>query len=197
MDLAARVARRFDESLAVQAATRDALNLMIAGAIELLTDCLLANGKILACGNGGSAAQASHFACALVDRFESERQELAAIALTADAPLLTAIANKHGAPQLFARQIRALGQPGDLLLALSTSGNSENVIEAVIAARAQGLRVIALTGEGGGRLAEALTEDDLLLSVPDTRTARVQEAHQLILHCLCDGIDAMLLGVDA
>jgi D-sedoheptulose 7-phosphate isomerase len=196
MELAQRVGQLFDESLAVQAATREALVPDLAVAIETITGCLLEGGKLLVCGNGGSAAQAQHFVCELVDRYDTERQELAAINLAADTALLSAIANNHGPAQLFAKQVNALGQPGDLLLVLSTSGNSDNVIEAIHAAHRHELRVIALTGASGGRLAELLRDDDLLLAVPDERTPRIQEAHQLILHCLCDGIDALLLGLD-
>lgn len=196
MELVQRVGQLFDESLAVQMATREALLPDLAAAIEAITACLLDGGKVLVCGNGGSAAQAQHFACELVDRYDTERQELAAINLAADTALLTAIANNHGALQLFAKQVNALGQAGDLLLALSTSGNSDNVVEAIHAAHRHEIRVIALTGAGGGRLAELLRENDLLLAVPDERTPRIQEAHQLILHCLCDGIDALLLGLE-
>ncbi|HEY5762098.1 MAG TPA: SIS domain-containing protein [Rhodocyclaceae bacterium] len=196
MELVQRVGRLFDDSLAVQSATRDALAPDLARAVEVLTATLLEGGKILVCGNGGSAAQAQHFACELIDCYETERQELAAINLCADTTLLTAIGNNHGQAQLFAKQINALGQAGDLLVVLSTSGNSESVIEAIHAAHRHELRVIALTGASGGRLAAILGDSDLLLAVPDDRTPRVQEAHQLMLHCLCDGVDALLLGLE-
>lgn len=196
MDLPQRVVRLFDDSLAIQSATRDALAPDLARAIEAITATLLAGGRILVCGNGGSAAQAQHFASELIDHYETERQELAAINLGADTALLTAIGNNHGQAQLFAKQINALGQAGDLLVALSTSGNSDSVIEAIHAAHRHDLRVIALTGASGGKLTSILRGGDLLLAVPDDRTPRVQEAHQVMLHCLCDGIDALLLGLD-
>ena len=196
MDLPQRVVRLFDDSLAVQSATRDALAPDLARAIEAMTSTLLGGGRILVCGNGGSAAQAQHFACELIDRYEAERQELAAISLCADTTLLTAIGNNHGQAQLFAKQINALGQAGDLLLVLSTSGNSDSVLEAIHAAHRHDLRVIALTGASGGNLTAILRDSDLLLAVPDDRTPRIQEAHQVMLHCLCDGVDALLLGLE-
>src|SRR5260363_227195 len=156
--------------------------------------CLANNGKILVCGNGGSAADAQHFAAELIGRFERERPSLAAIALCADTAALTAIGNDYGFTQAFARQIRGLGQPGDVLMALSTSGNSENVLAAVDQAHESGMSVIALTGKGGGCARDALLDTDLHLCVPSASTMRIQEAHALIIHCLCDGIDFMLLG---
>ena len=158
--------------------------------------CLLGNGKILACGNGGSAADAQHFAAELIGRFEMERQGLAAIALTTDSSILTAVANDYGYPAVFDRQVRALGQSGDVLLAISTSGNSANVIEAIHAAHDNDLHVVALTGKGGGEIAELLRDTDIHICVPSERTARIQEVHLLAIHCLCDGIDCLLLGVE-
>lgn len=196
MDLTARVDRHFDESAALHHTALEALGAPIVAAIHLLTACLINNGKILACGNGGSANNAEHFAVELLDHFEAERQELAAIALSANSALLTAAANNHGFAAVFAKQVRALGQPGDVLLAISASGNSESVVEAVRTAKAHDMQVVALTGAGGGQLAALLDEADVLLAVPATRPARVQEAHLLIIHCLCDGIDALLLGVE-
>jgi D-sedoheptulose 7-phosphate isomerase len=165
-------------------------------AVETMTACLLGNGKILACGNGGSAADAQHFAAELVNRFEMERPPLAAIALTTDSSTLTSIANDYSYNQVFSKQVQALGQPGDVLLAISTSGNSANVIEAIHAAHDREMRVVALTGKDGGRIAGLLKEPDLNLCVPSARTARIQEVHLLALHCLCDGIDCLLLGVE-
>lgn len=196
MDLIARVAQHFEDSAQTKLGAIDALAAPIAAAIETLTGALLEGGKILACGNGGSAADAQHFAAELVGRFEAERQELAAIALTTDTSILTAVGNDYGFAHIFSRQVRALGHAGDVLLAISTSGNSGNVIEAIRAAHEHDMRVIALTGRGGGEIAELLRDDDIHLCVPADRTARIQETHLLIIHCLCDGIDALLLGVE-
>lgn len=169
----------------------------IARAGALLTACLLADGRILACGNGGSAADAQHFAAELVGRFERERPELPAISLATDTSLLTAIANDYAFEQVFAKQVRALGRKGDVLLAISTSGNSPNVISAAAAAHEREMRVVALTGKGGGHLGELLAGDDVHLCVPHDRTMRIQEVHLLTIHCLCDVIDATLLGDEA
>jgi D-sedoheptulose 7-phosphate isomerase len=196
MDLIARVAKHFEDSAQTKLDAVDTMAAPIAGAIEAMTSCLINGGKILACGNGGSAADAQHFAAELIGRFEAERQELAAIALTTDSSILTAVANDYSFNQVFARQVRGLGHAGDVLLAISTSGNSGNVIEAIRAAHEADMRVIALTGRGGGQIGEMLTEDDIDLCVPAARTARIQETHLVAIHCLCDGIDAMLLGVE-
>ena len=158
--------------------------------------CLLGNGKILACGNGGSAADAQHFAAELVGRFEVERQGLGAIALTTDSSIMTAVANDYGYNAVFERQVRALGQPDDVLLAISTSGNSPSIVEAIRAAHENGLRVVALTGKGGGQIGEMLRDGDVHICVPSARTARIQEVHLLTVHCLCDAIDCLLLGVE-
>jgi D-sedoheptulose 7-phosphate isomerase len=158
--------------------------------------CLTQGGKILACGNGGSAADAQHFTAKMINRFEQERPGLAAIALTADASTLTSIANDHSYEQVFARQVKALGQPGDILLAISTSGNSHNVLQAVAAAHSRGMPVIALTGRSGGGLTEQMQDDDVFLCVPAESTARIQEVHLLTIHCLCDAVDSVLLGVE-
>jgi len=196
MDLIARVTRHFEESIQTKQETAGLLAAPVAAAIEILTGCILSGGKILACGNGGSAADAQHFAAEMVGRFEVERQELAAIALTTDTSILTAVANDYDFSQVFARQVRALGNAGDVLLAISTSGNSANVIEAIVAAQQAEMRVIALTGRDGGRIGEMMRDDDIQLCVPVTRTARIQETHLLVIHCLCDGIDGLLLGVE-
>jgi D-sedoheptulose 7-phosphate isomerase len=196
MDLIARVARHFEDSAQTKLDAVEAMAAPISGAIEALTACLINGGKILACGNGGSAADAQHFAAELVGRFEAERQELAAIALTTDTSILTAVANDYSFNQVFARQVRALGHAGDVLLAISTSGNSGNVIEAIRAAHESAMLVVALTGRGGGQIGEMLDDDDIHLCVPADRTARIQETHLLVIHCLCDGIDALLLGVE-
>lgn len=196
MDLIKRISGQFEGSIAVKQAALEVLAAPLAGAIEVMTNSLLGNGKILACGNGGSAADAQHFAAELVNRFEMERPPLAAIALTTDSSILTSIANDYDFVEIFSKQVRALGQNGDVLLAISTSGNSPNVIEAIAAAHEHGMQVVALTGKNGGRMAELLTEDDIHLCVPSDRTARIQEVHLLLLHCLCDGIDCLLLGVE-
>lgn len=194
MDLIARVAKNFEDSANTKLAAIEALSAPVVAAVEVLTQCLLNNGKILACGNGGSAADAQHFAAELVGRFEAERQELAAIALTTDTSIITAVANDYSYQQIFSKQVRALGQPGDVLLAISTSGNSGNVIEAIKAAHNQDMHVVAFTGKGGGQMGELLRDGDIHLCVPAERTARIQEVHLLMIHCICDGIDALLLG---
>jgi len=196
MDLIARVAQHFADSAQTKLQAVEALSPPIAAAIETLTACLVNGGKILACGNGGSAADAQHFAAELIGRFEAERQELAAIALTTDTSILTAVANDYAFNRVFSRQVRGLGHAGDALLAISTSGHSANIIEAIKAAHEHDMRVIALTGRGGGQIGEMLRDDDIHLCVPAERTARIQETHLLIIHCLCDGIDALLLGVE-
>ncbi len=194
MSLVARVTRHFEQSAQLKLAAIDTLAVPIARAIEVLVAALSGDRKILACGNGGSAADCQHFAAELVGRFERERPELSAIALTVDSSALTAIANDYGYDEVFARQVRGLGKPGDVLLAISTSGNSRSVLAAVESAHDREMRVIALTGKGGGQLAQVLTPDDVLVCVPHERTARIQEVHLLVVHCLCDGVDATLLG---
>jgi D-sedoheptulose 7-phosphate isomerase len=196
MDLIHRITRQFEDSARTKLDALDALAAPIAGAIEVMTASLLANGKILACGNGGSAADAQHFAAELVNRFEMERPPLASIALTTDTSILTSIANDYDYVQVFSKQVLALGQPGDVLLAISTSGNSPNVVAAIEAAHEREMKVVALTGKGGGRIAEHLSPADVHICVPADRTARIQEVHLLTLHCLCDGIDCLLLGVE-
>ncbi|ACV33936.1 phosphoheptose isomerase [Accumulibacter sp.] len=196
MDLIKRVSEHFRDSAQTKLDAIELLALPIAQAIEAMVGSLLNNGKILACGNGGSAADAQHLAAELVGRFEVERHELAAIALTTDTSIISAIANDYGYRMVFAKQVRALGQPGDVLLAISTSGNSPNVIEAIAAAHANDLRVVALTGKGGGAIADILQETDVHICVPAERTSRIQETHLLTIHCLCDGIDCLLMGVE-
>ena len=196
MDLISRISQQFSDSAHTKLEAIEMLAAPIAGAVEVMVGSLVGNGKILACGNGGSAADAQHFPAELVGRFEMERQGLAAIALTTDSSILTAVSNDYGFKAIFERQVRALGQPGDVLLAISTSGNSPNVIEAIQAAQDNDLRVVALTGKGGGQIGEMLRDSDIHLCVPSDRTARIQEVHLLTLHCLCDGIDCLLLGVE-
>lgn len=196
MDHLARIKGHFAASAQLKIDAADALAPLIAIAAETMTTCLFADGRILACGNGGSAADAQHFAAELVGRFERERPELPAIALTTDTSILTAIANDYAFEQVFAKQVRALGRKGDVLLAISTSGNSANVVAAIDAAREREMHVVALTGKGGGRIGELLLEGDVNICVPHDRTARIQEVHLLAIHCLCDAIDRTLLGDD-
>jgi D-sedoheptulose 7-phosphate isomerase len=196
MDLISRIGQHFQDSAQTKL---DALELLadpIARAAELMVGSLLGNGKILACGNGGSAADAQHFAGELVGRFEIERQGLAAIALTTDSSILSAVANDYGYATVFERQVRALGQSGDVLLAISTSGNSESVVAAIHAAHDNDVHVVALTGKGGGEIGGLLRDTDIHICVPSERTARIQEVHLLAIHCLCDSIDCLLLGVE-
>jgi D-sedoheptulose 7-phosphate isomerase len=197
IDYEKRIREHFAESARLKQEAGAGLAPQIARGAAVLTECLLADGKILSCGNGGSAADAQHFAAELVGRFERERPELPAIALTTDTSLLTAVANDYSFEQIFAKQVRALGDKGDVLLAISTSGNSANVIAAIEAAHQREMRVVALTGKGGGRIGELLAPADVHLCVPHARTARIQEVHLLMIHCLCDVIDATLLGDDA
>lgn len=196
MDSISRIRQHFEESVQTKIEAMEVLAEPIADAIEVMVGCILNNGKLLACGNGGSAADAQHFAAELVGRFEAERHELAAIALTTDSSIMSAIANDYGFDQVYAKQVRALGQAGDVLLAISTSGHSANVLEAINAAHENDLRVVALTGKGGGAIGELLLEGDVHICVPAARTARIQEIHLLTIHCLCDGIDWLLMGVE-
>ncbi|HEX7273758.1 MAG TPA: phosphoheptose isomerase [Casimicrobiaceae bacterium] len=196
MDTTQRIRSHFAESAQLKLAAAETLAPEIARAAALMTECLLGDGKILACGNGGSASDAQHFAAEMIGRFERERPELPAISLATDTSILTAIANDYEYAQVFAKQVRALGAAGDVLLAISTSGNSANVVAAVDAARERGMRIVALTGRGGGRVGELLSAGDVHVCVPHSVTARIQELHILAIHCMCDVIDANLLGDD-
>jgi len=189
-----RIQQHFIESADLKYQAAQVLSKPVAAAVQALLACVTNGGKILVCGNGGSAADAQHFSAEFVGRFEQERPELAAIALTTDSSILTAVANDYGYEVVFARQVRALGLPGDVLLAISTSGNSASVLAAVRAAHERDMSVVALTGRGGGQVAEILRETDVHICVPHERTARIQEVHILVLHCLCDGVDSQLLG---
>jgi D-sedoheptulose 7-phosphate isomerase len=196
IDLAARVSRHFADSAQTKLAAVEALARPIVRATEVMVAALLANGKILACGNGGSAADSQHFAAELLNRFERERPGLAAFALTTDSSTLTSIANDYDYNQVFSKQVLALGQPGDVLLAISTSGKSLNVVAAVRAAHERDMKVVALTGRDGGEIGKTLNAADVHVCVPHAVTARIQEVHLLTLHCLCDGIDCLLLGTE-
>jgi D-sedoheptulose 7-phosphate isomerase len=196
MDLEGRIRQHFADSAQTKQKAVDVLAAPLARAIDAMSQCLLGNGKILACGNGGSAADSQHFAAELLNRFERERPGLAALALTTDTSTLTSIANDYDFSQVFSKQVLALGQPGDVLLAISTSGNSKNVIAAIHAAHERDMRVVALTGRDGGEIGTLLAANDVHLCVPHRVTARIQEVHLLALHCLCDGIDTLLLGTE-
>ncbi len=196
MDLIAHIEETFHASARLKTAVAVDLAPSIAHAVDMLSRCLLDEGKLLLCGNGGSAADAQHFAAELVNRFEMERPGLAAIALTTDCSILTSIANDYDFSMVFAKQVSALGQQGDVLVAISTSGNSRNVVEAVAAAHGRGMRVVALIGHDGGVMGGLLDVEDVRICVTSEHTARIQEVHGLIVHCLCDGIDRTILGVE-
>lgn len=191
MDPIDLVAARFRDSAQLKLASVDALAPAIARAGSLLAASLRGGGKLLVCGNGGSAADAQHFSAELLGRYERERDGLPAIALHADTSTVTAVANDYGYEQVFARQVRALGRPGDVLLAISTSGNSPGILRALEAAKQAGLGVVALTGRDGGALAPLLRPADIEIRVPAQVTARIQEVHILVLHCLCELIDEL------
>lgn len=191
--LRARASQHFLDSIAVKQEAEKLLPEQVARGIVAMTNCLRSGGKVMACGNGGSAADAQHFAAELIGRFERERQELAAIALTTDTSILTAVGNDYSYDEIFSKQVRGLGKKGDILIGISTSGNSKNVVKAIDAAKKAGIKIIALTGNGGGKIASLLDADDIHLCAPSTRTARIQETHLVLLHALCDGVDHLLL----
>lgn len=194
MDMTSRMSSHFDAAIDTFKASSQALSHPLSQGVDLLFNALVNNNKILACGNGGSASDAQHFVAELVGRFERDRLPLAAIALNTDSAILTAVGNDYGFDHLFERQVNALGQPGDVLVAITTSGNSANVLRAIEAAHDREMPVIALSGKNGGALNELLLDTDIHLCVPHDRTMRIQEVHILLLHALCDGIDALLLG---
>jgi len=194
MDLKSRIQKHFSDSAQLKLQAMELLADPLARAAERMAKCLRNEGKILSCGNGGSAADAQHFAAELLNRFEMERPPLAAMALSTDTSTLTSIANDYSYNEVFSKQVRALGRSGDLLLAISTSGNSPNVMEAMSAAHERKMGVIALTGKKGGKMAAALGPNDVHICVPADRTARIQEVHLLCLHCMCDAIDCLLSG---
>jgi len=189
-----RIASHFQDSANLKLAALGPLTAPIARGIELMVAALKAGGKILACGNGGSAADSQHFAAEIVGRFERERPGMPAVALTVDTSAITAIANDYDFDRVFSKQVEALGQPGDVLLAISTSGNSKNVMEAVKAAQAKSMVVIALTGRDGGAMGRMLRDGDFHLNVAHARTMRVQEIHLLVVHCLCEVVDNLIYG---
>jgi D-sedoheptulose 7-phosphate isomerase len=189
-----RIEKNFIDSADLKYQAALALSKPIALATQAILVSVTSGGKVLACGNGGSAADAQHFAAEFIGRYERERPELGAIALTTDSSIITAIANDYDFSVIFSKQVRALGVAGDVLLALSTSGNSANIIAAIEAAHARDMTVVALTGKGGGKIGAMLRETDVHICVPHDRTARIQEVHLLTLHCICDGVDTQLLG---
>jgi len=189
-----RIQQHFIDSADLKYQAAPLLSKPIADAVQALLACVTSGGKVLICGNGGSAADAQHFAAEFVGRFERERPELAAIALTTDSSILTAVGNDYGFSVIFSRQVRALGQAGDVLIAITTSGNSDNVLKAIEAAHEREMVIIGLSGRGGGKMTRALRDTDVHICVPHDRTARVQEVHLLTLHCLCDAVDDLLLG---
>ncbi len=189
-----RIEQHFIDSADLKYQAAQVLSKPIVAAVQAILASVTSGGKVLACGNGGSAADAQHFAAEFVGRYERERPELAAIALTVDTSIITAIANDYNFDAIFSKQVRALGGAGDVLLAMSTSGNSANVLAAIEAAHEREMTVVALTGRNGGKIANVLRETDVHICVPHERTARIQEVHLLVIHCICDGVDAQLLG---
>lgn len=194
MDMQSRIRQMFQASIDTKQQAMDVLVPFIEHASTVMVHSLLNEGKILACGNGGSAGDSQHFSSELLNRFERERPSLPAIALTTDSSTITSIANDYSYNEVFSKQIRALGRPGDVLLAISTSGNSANVIQAIQAAHDREMTVVALTGRDGGGMASLLLPEDVEIRVPSKVTARIQEVHLLAIHCLCDLIDRQLFG---
>lgn len=194
MDLINRTKQNFQDSISTKQVAADLLSQPIATAAQMIIQCLIGGGKVLSCGNGGSAGDAQHFSSEMLNRFEMERPGLPAVALTTDSSTLTSIANDYSYEQVFSKQVSALGQQGDILLAISTSGNSTNVNRAIEAAHEREMHVIALSGKQGGDMASLLTADDAEIRVPSDSTARIQEVHLLAIHCICDLVDHQLLG---
>ncbi|MEN9482813.1 phosphoheptose isomerase [Sphaerotilus montanus] len=189
-----RIQQQFFDSADLKYAAAEVLTRPVSDAAQVLLNAITSGGKVLACGNGGSAGDAQHFAAEFVGRFERERPGLAALSMSTDTSILTAIGNDYAFDQIYAKQVQALGQPGDVLLAITTSGNSANILEAIDAAHQKDMVVVALTGKGGGKVPGALNEGDIHICVPHDRTARIQEVHLLVIHCLCDAVDVSLLG---
>lgn len=189
MDSVSRIKQLIEESIETKRKAAQVIAPFIAQAATVLIDCLSTGQKVLSCGNGGSAGDAQHFSSELLNRFELERQGLPAIALTTDSSTITSIANDFAYNEIFARQIGALGQVGDVLLAISTSGNSANVVRAIEVAHNRSMKIVALTGQEGGKIATVLQNNDVEIRIPAQSTARIQEVHLLVIHCLCDLID--------
>jgi D-sedoheptulose 7-phosphate isomerase len=189
-----RIRNNFSDSIQTKINAADTLLEIVGAASERIVQCLLDGHKIMSCGNGGSACDALHFSSEMLNRFKHERPGLPAIALSSDIATITSIANDYHYNDIFSKQVRALGQPGDLLLAITTSGNSANVLNAIKAAHDRGLNVVALTGNDGGKIPEILQAGDIEIRVPATETARIQETHLLVIHCICDVIDFQLFG---
>jgi len=196
MDLVKRINQHFTDSAQVKLKAMEVLAGPLSETGQLMANSLQNGGKILACGNGGSAGDAQHFSAELLNRFEMERAPLAAIALTTDSSTLTSIANDYHYDEVFSKQVTGLGREGDVLLAISTSGNSPNVLRAIEAAHERGMKVVALTGKNGGKMPALLRDGDINLCVPSDSTARIQAVHLICLHCICDAIDCLLLGVE-
>ena len=194
MNLEDRITRHFQDSIETKQRVVPGLAPQIAAASHAMVTCLKSGGKILSCGNGGSAGDSQHFAAELVGRFERERAELAAIALTTDSSILTAVGNDYSFDEIFSKQVRALGKSGDILFAISTSGNSTNVVHAIAAAHLKGMHIVGMTGRNGGKIAGLMRAGDVLLNVDSQVTTRIQEVHLLTLHCLCDAIDNLIFG---
>jgi D-sedoheptulose 7-phosphate isomerase len=194
MDLISRINKNFYDSINTKQLAADVLAEPISRSAEIITQCFMSGGKILSCGNGGSAGGAQHFSSKMLNRFEMERPGLPAIALTTDSSTITSIANEYSYKLIFSKQVTALGYPGDVLLAISTSGNSENIAAAIEAAHNKDMTVIALSGKSGGEIATLLSLNDIEIRVPSESTIRIQEVHLLVIHCLCDLVDHQLLG---
>ena len=194
MDLMSRINKNFQDSINTKQLAAEMLAEPIRRAAQLVTQCFLNGGKVLSCGNGGSAGDAQHFSSEMLNRFEMERPGLPAMALTTDSSTLTSIANDYSYNQVFSKQVTALGQTGDILLAISTSGNSSNVNAAIDAAHERDMLVIALDGKKGGEMSDRLSLNDVEICVPSDSTARIQEVHLLVIHCICDLIDHQLMG---
>lgn len=192
--LETRITQHFHDSANLKLQALDALRPVVLAAAQAMADAIRGSGKIMSCGNGGSAADSQHFASEFINRLEMERGELAAISLTTDTSLITSVANDYSYEEIFSKQVRGLGRQGDVLLAITTSGNSKNVLNAIEAAHARGIRVVALTGRGGGKLTPLLKPTDVHICVPHERTIRIQEVHILVIHCLCDLVDTILFG---
>jgi D-sedoheptulose 7-phosphate isomerase len=189
-----RIQQHFFDSADLKYAAAEVLTRPVSDAAQVLLNAITSGGKVLACGHGGSAGDARHFAAKFVGQFERERPGLAALSLSTDTSILASIGNDYAFDQVYAKQVLALGQPGDVLLAITTSGNSATILEAIDAAHQKDMVVVALTGKGGGKVGGLLNEHDIHLCVPHDRTARIQEIHLLVIHCLCDAIDVSLLG---